>query len=145
MPSEGKDFCGQCQRRVHNLDGMSDRQRQLFLASCSGDVCVAYTVQWPQRLAKKFLAGAVAAVALGGAGAAVGQGLMPAAEAMQTVNGNVVTGTHTDPNSGFEMITVGGVKGAPVWIDESELTRNDPPPIGEIDDAQWLPSPNSDK
>jgi hypothetical protein len=40
MPSAGMDFCAQCSRRVHNLDGMSDIQRQQFFASCTGEVCV---------------------------------------------------------------------------------------------------------
>lgn len=47
MPSAERNFCTLCQRKVHNLDGMTTAQRRDFLASCSGEVCVAYTV--PRR------------------------------------------------------------------------------------------------
>ena len=30
---------------MHNLDGMSSAQREAFMRSCNGKVCVAYTVQ----------------------------------------------------------------------------------------------------
>lgn len=47
MPSAERNFCTLCQRKVHNLDRMTAAQRRDFLASCSGEVCVAYTV--PRR------------------------------------------------------------------------------------------------
>ena len=47
MPSAERNFCTLCQRKVHNLDGMTTAQRSDFLAGCSGEVCVAYTV--PRR------------------------------------------------------------------------------------------------
>src|SRR6185312_11342275 len=64
MPSVGRDFCGQCKRRVHNLDGMNDAQRAVFFANCSGEVCVAYTVRGPALLAAALGLGAAAAAAL---------------------------------------------------------------------------------
>ncbi|MFT3807108.1 hypothetical protein [Arenimonas sp.] len=45
MPQAGRDHCGHCDRQVHNLDGMTRSQREAFLRSCTGKVCVAYTVQ----------------------------------------------------------------------------------------------------
>lgn len=49
-PQPGMDFCGHCRRRVHNLDPMSDKEREEFLAGCTGDVCVSYTVRRAARI-----------------------------------------------------------------------------------------------
>jgi hypothetical protein len=49
-PQPGMDFCGHCQRRVHNLDLMSAPEREQFLAGCSGNVCVSYTVKRAARI-----------------------------------------------------------------------------------------------
>jgi hypothetical protein len=49
-PEPGKDFCGHCQRRVHNLDLMSAGDREQFLSGCEGKVCVSYTVRRSARL-----------------------------------------------------------------------------------------------
>jgi len=132
MPSAGVDFCGQCQRRVHNLDGMSDTQRQTFFANCSGDVCVAYTVRHPRALAGML----GIAAALGGGVTALAQDVVP----------TVVTGPTCDPDAkgrGLETIVVGGVKAARdmSWIDEREAKLSDASPIAEIDAAEWLPAP----
>jgi len=145
MPSEGQDFCGKCERRVHNLDGMNEGQRREFFASCGGDVCVAYTVQWPQRLARSLRAGAVAAIALSASSMALAQDATPGQPATSAPIEDVVTGPYCDPNRGLESITVGGVQGAPEWVDDSELARQEAPEIGEIDAAQWLPTPHSDQ
>jgi hypothetical protein len=144
MPAEGKDFCGKCERRVHNLDGMSQQQRQEFFASCGGDVCVAYTVQWPQRLARSLRAGAVAAVALSASSMALGQDAAPVDSAASAPIEDVVTGPTCDPNHDLESITVGGVQGIPAFVDVSELDRPEAPSIGEIEAAEWLPSPKSE-
>lgn len=45
LPDGATEHCGLCDRSVHNLDLMSEAQRREFLASCSGKVCVAYTVR----------------------------------------------------------------------------------------------------
>jgi hypothetical protein len=140
MPSAGRDFCGQCERRVHNLDGMDTAQRREFFAHCGGDVCVAYTVTWPQRLAHAARAGAMAA-ALGVSGVAAAQDAATPAAASAHPYVDVVTGPTCDPNAQIEMITVGSVIGEPQWLDESEVERPDPPPIAQIEAAQWLPTP----
>jgi hypothetical protein len=44
LPSDGQNHCTLCDRQVHNLDGMRAEQRAAFLQSCSGKVCVAYSV-----------------------------------------------------------------------------------------------------
>src|SRR5262245_35188982 len=58
--------CTLCDRSVHNVDRMSERERRNFMSSCSGKVCVAYTVKIPVRhrgLAVASLA-AIAVIAL---------------------------------------------------------------------------------
>ena len=54
------DFCRACDRRVHDLSAMNDAQRVAFMAQCSGEVCVSYTVS-KHRSASKLAQGALAA------------------------------------------------------------------------------------
>src|SRR5687767_2180227 len=44
LPTGDRNFCTRCERKVHDLSLLSEVQRREFLASCSGKVCVAYTV-----------------------------------------------------------------------------------------------------
>jgi len=39
------DICRVCTRQVHDLNVMSDAERTAFLSSCSGDICVSYTLR----------------------------------------------------------------------------------------------------
>ncbi len=66
LPDGATEHCSLCDRSVHNLDLMSERQRVEFMSGCSGKVCVAYTVRIPQGgLRKRALtAAAIAAAAL---------------------------------------------------------------------------------
>jgi hypothetical protein len=57
-PQPGLDFCGHCQRRVHNMDPMSDAEREKFLKGCTGDVCVSYTVKRTARMSLDTVLGA---------------------------------------------------------------------------------------
>jgi hypothetical protein len=41
----GIDFCKVCERSVHNLSAMTESERKRFMASCTGPVCVSYTVK----------------------------------------------------------------------------------------------------
>jgi hypothetical protein len=55
LPREGADFCSQCSRTVHNLDGMSGSQRRAFMAACGDSkVCVAYTLTVPRSSATEL-------------------------------------------------------------------------------------------
>lgn len=145
MPSEGRDFCGQCQRRVHNLDGMSSLQRREFIAGCEGKVCVAYTVRTPRR-PSAFHAG-LAAVLIGASGAAFADNTPPTADAQsaQPAFEDVVTGPNCDPNHDhLDSVMVGGIDSDAVrWVDADELASPDAPEIGEIDAADWLPTPSA--
>lgn len=148
MPGAGMDFCGQCRRRVHNLDGMSDAARAAFFASCSGEVCVAYTVSRPAAL--------IGALGLGVASMmhnAAAQDTVPltalgddAVTAAQQGVPTIVTGPTCDPNANgqkLDFIVVGGTSKAQdvAWLDEREVSLADPPQIAEIDASDWLPTP----
>ena len=61
LPEPGRDYCTFCEKRVHNLDRLSEAQRSALLASRSGSICVAYTVQ---RAAISVIAGAGIAATL---------------------------------------------------------------------------------
>lgn len=133
MPTTGLDFCGQCHRRVHNLDALSEAARTQFFASCSGEVCVAYTVRRPRALPLAMSLGMAAAGMLA-AGAVVAQ------DAVE----ETVSGPYCDP---YETITVlgGTVRGAELqWVDDSELAVPEKPELPEIDAAEWLPPPKDD-
>jgi hypothetical protein len=138
MPGAGRDFCGQCQRRVHNLDAMDAAQRREFFAACGGDVCVAYSVRRPQRLLR---AGA-AAMALSVSGMAFAQEAPAAAPpAQKPAFEDVVTGPACDPNHDLQIVVMGGVSGEVEWLDDSEAAAADRPEIAEIEASEWLPAP----
>jgi hypothetical protein len=64
LPSGASEHCSRCDRSVHNLDLMSERQRVEFMSGCSGKVCVAYTVRIPRGgLRKRAARAAVLAAA----------------------------------------------------------------------------------
>jgi hypothetical protein len=138
MPSAGMDFCGQCRRRVHNLDGMSDAARAAFFASCSGEVCVAYSISRPAAL-------------IGALGLGVASMMQPAA-AQDTAASSpqsvptIVNGPTCDPNGkgqSLDLMMVGGTTKAHevAWVDERELALPNAPQIAEIDASDWLPTP----
>ena len=133
-------FCGQCQRRVHNLDGMSDGERETFFASCAGDICVAYTLKRPRAM--------IGAIGFGVAAATMAAGAF-ADEAQQTsAYTTQVTGPTCDPKDrALETIVMGGVKAArsAKLVDNSEVALPDQPEIAEVDAADWLPTPKSDE
>ena len=122
-PRPGQDFCGQCQRRVHNLDGMSDSERHAFFAACSGEVCVAYTVKRPMLIAGLATIGVAAGAALA-----------------QEVTVNNPPSPYCDPTSLNDIIITGGTNAAKQmeWVDESEVQAPDLP---EIEASEWLPTP----
>ena len=107
-PQPGQDFCGQCQRRVHNLDLMSAAQREEFLAGCEGSVCVSYTV----RRAARF-------------STAVGLGLAAAAGLSASANADTAPPVVVMPDSpqcDLTEVFVGGTEAGDKlqWVDESE-------------------------
>jgi hypothetical protein len=127
-PRDGADFCGQCQRRVHNLDVMSEAQREAFFADCGGKVCVSYTVARPRALA--------------GIGVSVVAGAFATAAAMAADS----TPSPMCPLE-QEYIIVGGTNDGKAleWVDEKEAALPDNAELPEIDAADWLPAPDDQK
>jgi len=81
LPAGATEHCTLCERTVHNLDRMNERERRAFMSGCSGKVCVAYTVKVPVRhrgLGAASLA-AIALVALPAAAGTPAMSPMPAA------------------------------------------------------------------
>jgi len=52
------DRCTMCKRDVHELSFMSDNERTDFLASCSGEICVSYSVPIKRAIAAAALTSA---------------------------------------------------------------------------------------
>jgi hypothetical protein len=134
-PQPGMDFCGHCQRRVHNLDLMTVAEREAFLKGCSGDVCVSYTVK---RVRIPVALGLAAAVAVAGSTNAADVGASP-----PTV---VVTADspYCDLPEYGEMTAGGTEAGEKLqWVDDTEAALPDKPELPDVDAATWLPTPKS--
>jgi hypothetical protein len=131
-PKPGQDFCGQCQRQVHNLDLMSASERETFLSGCSGEVCVSYTVRRPVR-ATIALSTLAAVAALGGAAAAQDQEVIVSPDSPYC------------PTEDLVEVFIGGTQAGEKlqWVDEAELARPDKPDLPEIATADWLPTPKT--
>jgi hypothetical protein len=163
LPGAGRDHCGHCDRQVHNLDAMTPAQREAFLGSCSGKVCVAYTVQRRvQRRGAQLGAGLVAAMAgsaamAGGlphgptlsddavlqqfdAGAvAVAQGATPVVVPADAI---ADAGALESTQEIDDILMVGGTEGGDDvrWADADELAADAPAQLEDIAAADWLPS-----
>ena len=126
LPAGASEHCTLCDRSVHNLDLMSAGERRAFMSSCSGKVCVAYTVRMPTRRASTAAAAALAITALANLPAAADE---PPTGAMSPVPGNEQL-----PNCDeLEWIVVGGVsKGEHAkWVDDG---KDAPPELPVIED-----------
>ena len=132
-PQPGMDFCGHCQRRVHNLDLMSAPEREEFLRGCSGSVCVSYTVKRAARIP----------VALGLGLAAIVAGSTSVAD----VAPNVVVSPDSPycdlPEYGEAL--VGGTEAGEKlqWVDEAEAKLPDKADLPDIEASSWLPTPKT--
>lgn len=132
LPAGDTEHCSRCERTVHNLDRMTDRERREFMSACSGKVCVAYTVRIPANgLRRRALPTAALTAAL----AVTAMAALPAAAEDQLVEGMSPVG---DPNGlpncdDFTEIWVGGVnKGDEAkWADDG---KDAPPELPTIED-----------
>jgi len=124
-PMPGMDFCGHCQRRVHNLDLMSTQEREAFLASCSGNVCVSYSVPRAARI--PLAVGLSLAVLAGSANA-----------------GDLPSGPDNPYSNIVDVydLTVGGTDAGEKlqWLDPAEAKLPNKPDLPDIDAATWLPT-----
>src|ERR1700748_110730 len=122
-PQPGRDFCGHCQRRVHNLDLMSLPEREAFLTGCSGDVCVSYTVKRTARLP-----------------VALGLGLAMVAGSTNATDATTSPPVVTTPDSpycdvaGYGEIIIGGTEAGEKlqWVDEAEAKLPPKPDLPDI-------------
>jgi hypothetical protein len=140
LPAGATEHCTLCDRTVHNLDRMSEHQRRDFLRSCSGKVCVAYTVKLPIRprgrlrgLMAVSLAASAAALMVMPASAADPEaaGAAPPAGAMSPLPGAAPKLPNCD--SFYEDIIVGGVSHGDQaeWADDG---KDAPPDLPTMED-----------
>jgi len=142
MPAPGQDFCGQCQRQVHNLDLMSAEQRSDFMQSCSGEVCVSYTVRKPVSARK---------IALGlGLAASIASGSVGAQEEteLKTIESKLVQATQdwneSESKEIGSVVVVGGTvldPGTTRWVDETEVIVANIEELPQSTEMHWLETP----
>jgi hypothetical protein len=129
LPAGDTEHCSRCERSVHNLDRMTDRERREFMSACSGKVCVAYTIRIPASgLRKRALsAAALAAAAI--------TSLPVAAQESPVVGMSPVNDPNGLPNCDdyYDFVVVGGVsKGDDAqWADDG---KDAPPELPAIED-----------
>jgi hypothetical protein len=146
MPKPGQDFCGQCQRQVHNLDLMSAQQRSEFMQSCSGEVCVTYSVSRPSS-ARNVALGLGLAVGMA-SGSVVAQ---DAVNLKQIESKLVQSVEETKANEAKELVSVmvmGGTILDPEtsrWVDESEIEVGDAKELPTSTETQWLKTPEKNE
>lgn len=144
-PQPGMDFCGHCQRRVHNLDGMSVPEREEFLEGCSGSVCVSYTVK---RAARIPVALGVGLAVVAGAANAADVGSSNASVVGSSTNAPGVVRTPDSPYCDLpdsDMVIVGGTEAGEKlqWVDDAEARLPDKPDLPDITSSTWLPTPKT--
>lgn len=150
-PQAGRDHCGHCDRKVHNLDGMSTQQREHFMRSCTGKVCVAYTVH--RAAPRRNLAlGATLVAALSGTGMAMAQQVPPLLAPEPAQHSPVTSDPSVTIVEPSQLLTVdslqltsvvmGGVlnPGDARWAEESELGASPQDELPTIGQLEWLPS-----
>ena len=127
-PQPGMDFCGRCQRRVHNLDLMSVPEREEFLRGCSGNVCVSYTVKRAARIP-----------------VALGLGLAVAAGSSSNAADVVTTPDSPYCDLADYTIEAGGTEAGEKlqWVDDAEAKLPEKSELPDIDASTWLPTPKT--
>lgn len=133
LPRGATEHCTLCDRSVHNLDRMSSRERTEFMSSCSGKVCVAYTVRVPVSALRKR--GLAAAAVVGTMAAAALVSLPVAAEEPLVEGMSPIANPNALPNCDDyeDWIIMGGVtKGDQAeWADDG---KDAPPDLPSIED-----------
>jgi len=131
LPAGASDHCSHCDRTVHNLNRMNERERREFMSACSGKVCVAYTVRIPIRH-RGLGAAALAAAALAALPAAADtpSEVVEPSDAMSPL-----PGTPQFPNCDtyYEIGEIGGVSHADQaeWADDG---KDAPPELPTVED-----------
>ena len=145
MPKLGQDFCGQCQRQVHNLDLMSAEQRNDFMQSCSGEVCVSYTVRRPLSLRNAALGFSLAASMASGSAVAQNTTDVKVIETKLVQSVESWKTAQLEESKEIDLVMVlGGTVLDPAtsrWVDESEIELNDTQELPQTTEVQWLKTP----
>jgi hypothetical protein len=132
LPGGATEHCTLCDRTVHNLDRMSGQERMAFMRSCSGKVCVAYTVRMPVRRAR-LAAGSLAAVAAAAALVALpASAAPPSADVIR--NGDDPAAT-AEPPAGAQSPIPGGAVKLPNCDDLEEMVMTGG--VSRADHAEW--------
>ena len=136
LPAGNTEHCTLCDRSVHNLDLMNERERVAFMSSCSGKVCVAYTVRAavPRKRLAAAMAGAAAASLLSLPAAATDDSTLPITQGPPAGAMSPVEGARELPHCDELIeIWVGGVSHADQaeWADDG---KEAPPDLPTIED-----------
>ena len=136
LPKGASEHCTLCDRSVHNLNLMNARERVEFMSSCSGKVCVAYTVRVPVNSLRKRGLGtaALAAAALVSLPLAAAEEAPAAAspvEGMSPVAADPAELPHCDDYAEIDFI--GGVMHGDQakWLDDG---KDAPPELPTVED-----------
>lgn len=135
LPKGSTEHCTLCDRSVHNLDLMNAHERVEFMSSCSGKVCVAYTVRVPVSSLRKRGLGAAALAAA----AMVSLPLAAAEEAPTAAAPVEGMSPVADPNrlpgcdELMDMMEIGGVSHGDQaeWADDG---KDAPPELPTVED-----------
>lgn len=143
-PGAGRDQCSLCKRRVHDLDAMTDAQRESFIANCSGEVCVVYTVRRPIATPVRLRSGIAAAAVLG---------VASAAWAVKPTGHDVV---HLGPKDTAQIadlaqspvppreetvMLAGGIRPMPQMVEPEQVLVTD---VATTEEVQWEETPPQD-
>jgi hypothetical protein len=138
LPTGATEHCALCERPVHNLDRMNERERIEFMSACGGKVCIAYTVRRPSLHGRRLataLAGAAAASMMSLPAAATDDPLVPVSASPPSGGMSPVPGAARElPHCEEEdWIIVGGVSKADQaeWTDDG---KDAPPELPTIED-----------
>ena len=130
--------CGRCNKHVHALDGLDERQRRALFAAARGPLCVSYRAP-----AYRSPAMAVAMAAMISAGTAVaGQDCDEAAPALQSLQSapqeQLIQLQNQADDGVYDTIIVGGINSAEdaKWVDDGSLP--DLPMVSETVERQSI-------
>ena len=133
VPAGASEHCTHCDRSVHNLNRMSARERTEFMSSCSGKVCVAYTVRIPVRQRGLAMATLAAAALVSLPAAAEGPDSFGPAEASGDDMSPADPSQLPHCDEFLDYVIVGGVSHGDQaeWTDDG---KNAPPELPTMED-----------
>ena len=134
LPAGATEHCTLCDRAVHNLDLMSERQRVEFMSGCSGKVCVAYSIARIPVRHRGLAVAALAAAALASLPAAADPAEVAEApsDSMSPMPGSAQLPDCDSDFLGDVLVTGGVTRGDQAeWVDDG---KDAPPDLPTIED-----------